>query len=135
MNNNSVQIFKLCFAFSKIFLDSIFSSSKDFLYTYTNLSAISREQLMNILSIWLDHYIDDVFLNVIFVIADNFFINCTIEEITSSTVNVLAKASSIEKFKSDIQQHTLLLKKSMGMVIFIYYFVYMLNNLLLFQTS
>jgi hypothetical protein len=105
------------FGFSKIFLDSIFSSSEDFLCTYTNLSYTSKEQLTSMLSIWLDHYIEDVSLDVIYVIIDNFFINCTVEEITNNIVNVLAKASSIEKFKSDIKQHTPLLKKSMGMVV------------------
>lgn len=75
---------------------------------------------MNMLSIWLDHYIDDVSLDVILVIIDNFFIDCTVEELTSNTVNVLAKASSIDKFKSDIRQCTPLIKKSMGMVVFIY---------------
>lgn len=107
------------FDFSKIILDSIFSNCKDFSLTLTNLSDTSKEQLMNILSIWLDNYIDDVSLDVIFVIIENFFIDCTIEEITSNIVDVLAKASSIEKFKTDIRQHTPLLKKSMGMVVLI----------------
>lgn len=69
---------------------------------------------MVLLSIWLDHYTDDVSLEVIIVIKDNFFINFTIEDITSQVVNILAKASNIEKFKLEIQKHTSLLKKLIG---------------------
>lgn len=71
---------------------------------------------MNLLSIWLDHYKDDVALEVIFGIIDNYFMNCTLEEITCHVVNVLAKASYIEKFRPKIQKRTLFLKKLMGNV-------------------
>lgn len=81
---------------------------------YTNLPNSSKNQLMELLSIWLDHYIDDVSLEVIIVIKDNFFIDSTIENITNQVVNILAKASSIDKFKSEIQKHTSLLKKLIG---------------------
>lgn len=69
---------------------------------------------MNIFSIWLDHYHEEVSLEVIIVIKNDLFINCAIEKITSFVVNVLAKASSIEKFNSEIKKHTTLLKKIMG---------------------
>jgi len=103
-----------CFIFSKIFLDSIFSSSKDFLLVYKNLPDTSKDQLMNIISIWLDHYNEEVSLEVIVVIKNNFFINCALDKITRHVVNVLAKASSIEKFNAEIKKHTTLLKKIMG---------------------
>lgn len=69
---------------------------------------------MNIFSIWLDHYHEEVSLEVIIVITNDLFINCVIEKITSHVVNVLAKASSIEKFNSEFKKHTTLLKKIMG---------------------
>jgi len=70
---------------------------------------------MNIISIWLDHYCEEVSLEVIIVIKNNFFIDCAIEKITTHVVNVIAKASSIEKFNAEIKKHTILLKKIMGM--------------------
>jgi len=69
---------------------------------------------MNIISIWLDHYHEELSLEVIAVIKNNFFINCAVEKITSHVVNVLAKASNIEKFNSEIKKQTTLLKKIMG---------------------
>lgn len=106
--------------YSKIFLDSIFSNSKDFLIVYKNLPDSSKDQLMNILSIWLDHYNEEVSLEVIVVIKNNYFIDCAIEKITSHVVNVLAKASNIEKFNSEIQKQTTLLKKIMDLLVFIH---------------
>ncbi|KAL4143221.1 hypothetical protein QTP88_005579 [Uroleucon formosanum] len=106
--------------YSKIFLDSIFSNSKDFLLVYENLPDTSKNQLMNIFSIWLDHYHEEVSLEVIIVIKNDLFINCAIEKITSFVVNVLAKASSIEKFNSEIKKHTTLLKKIMDLLLFIH---------------
>lgn len=106
--------------YSKIFLDSIFSNSKDFLLVHKNLPDTSKNQLMNILSIWLDHYNEEVSLEVIVVIKNNFFINCDVEKITSHVVNVLAKASNIEKFNSEIKKHTTLLKKIMDLLVFIH---------------
>lgn len=88
---------------------------------YTNLPNSSKNQLLELLYIWLDHYIDYVSLEVIIVIKDNFFIDSTIENISNQVVNILAKASSIDKFKSEIQKHTLLLKKLIGRYIF--YFI------------
>lgn len=84
---------------------------------FTNLPDPSKDQLMNTMSIWLDHYNEEVSLDVIVVIKNNFFINCAVEEITSHVVNVLAKASSIEKFNSEIKKHTALLKKIMGIIL------------------
>lgn len=81
---------------------------------YTNLPNSSKLQLLELLYIWLDHYIDDVSIKVIIVIKDNLFIDSTIENITNQVMNILAKASSIDKFKSEIQKHTSLLKKSIG---------------------
>jgi len=95
-------------------LDSIFSNSKDFSLVFTNLPDSSKDQLMNIMSIWLDHYNEEVSLDVIILIKNKFFIDCAIEKITSHVVNVLAKASNIEKFNSEIKTHTTLLKKIMG---------------------
>jgi len=74
---------------------------------------------MNIISIWLDHYSEEVSLEVIVVIQNNFFIDCAIEKITTHVVNVIAKASNIEKFNAEIKKHTTLLKKIMGMKLFI----------------
>lgn len=102
------------FDFSKIFLDSIFSNSKDFLFVYTNLPDSSKNEIMNLLSMWLEYFKDVVSIEVIVIIKDNFFIDCSIEQITSHVVNVLAKASSIEKFNFEFQKHTTLLKKIMG---------------------
>lgn len=109
--------------FSKIFLDSIFSSSKDYTTVFTNLPDTAKDQLMNLLSIWLDYYKDEVSLDVIITIKDNYFMKCTLEEITGPVMNVLAKASNVEKFNSEIQKHTSLLHKLMGKVfiLFIYY--------------
>jgi len=75
---------------------------------------------MNLLSTWLDNFEDDVSLEVIIVIKDNFFIDSTIENITSQVVNILAKASIMDKFNSEIKQDTSLLKKLMG-IIFIFF--------------
>lgn len=105
-----------------MFLDSIFSNSKDFIFVYTNLPDSAKDQLMNLLSIWLDYYKDEVSLDVIIAIKDNYFIECTIEEITTSVVNVLAKASNVEKFNTEIQKHTSLLHKLMGKTF--NYFIY-----------
>lgn len=69
---------------------------------------------MNLLAIWLDHYKDNVALEVIFGIIDNYFMDCTLDEISRHVVNVLAKASYIEQFRPKIQNHTLLLKKLIG---------------------
>lgn len=69
---------------------------------------------MNIISIWLDHYNEEVSLEVIVVIKNNFFINCALDKVTSHVVNVLAKASNIDKFNAEIKQDTTLLKKIMG---------------------
>lgn len=104
------------FDFSKIFLDSIFSNSTDFLLVYANLPDSSKHQLIDILLIWLDHYSDDVSLEVINVLKDNLVINCTIEEISSHVVNALAKASTVDKFRFEIQKHSTSLKKLMGKV-------------------
>lgn len=109
------------FDFSKIFLDSIFINSKDFLLIYTNFTDVSKNELMNILSIWLEHFHNDVSVNVIKAIIDYCFINHSLEDISSNTVNVLGKASNINKFKSEIQNNTLLLNKLMGMFIFYFY--------------
>ncbi|XP_022173061.1 ataxin-10 [Myzus persicae] len=106
--------------YSKIFLDSIFSSSKDFLLVYENLPGTSKDQLMNIISIWLDHYNEEVSLEVIVVIKNNFFINCALDKVTSHVVNVLAKASNIDKFNAEIKQDTTLLKKIMDLLVFIH---------------
>jgi len=81
---------------------------------FTNLPDCSKDELMNIISIWLDNYNKEVSLDVIVVIRNNFFIDCAIEKITRHVVNVLAKASNIEKFNSEIKSHTALLKKIMG---------------------
>jgi len=75
---------------------------------------------MNLLSIWLDNFEDDVSLEVIIVIKDNFFIDSAIENITSQVVNILAKASNMDKFNSEIKKDISLLKKLMG-IIFIYF--------------
>lgn len=100
--------------FSKIFLDSIFACSEEFIIVYSNLPDSSKTQLLDLLSIWLDHYPDDVAVEVIVIIKDTYFMDYTIENITGNVVNVLAKASSIEKFSSEIKKHTLLLKKLLG---------------------
>lgn len=71
---------------------------------------------MDLLSMWLEYYKDDVSTEVIVSIKDNFFIDCTIEQITSNVVNVLAKASNIEKFNSEFLKHTKMLEKIMGIV-------------------
>ncbi|XP_026812588.1 ataxin-10 [Rhopalosiphum maidis] len=106
--------------YSIIFLDSIFSNSKDFLLVFTNLPDCSKDELMNIISIWLDNYNKEVSLDVIVVIRNNFFIDCPIEKITRHVVNVLAKASNIEKFNSEVKSHTTLLKKIMDLLVFIH---------------
>jgi len=104
------------FDFSKIFFDYIFSNSEDFLFTYANLPSSSKDQLMDLLSIWLDNFEDDISLEVIIVIKNNFFINSAIEHITSSVVNILVKASIIDRFNSEIRTHTKLLKKVIGTI-------------------
>lgn len=106
--------------YSKIFLDSIFSNSKDFLLVFTNLPDCSKDQLMNIISIWLDNYNEEVSLDVIVAIRNNFFIDCVVDKITRHVVNVLAKASNVEKFNYEIKRHTTLLKKIMDLLIFIH---------------
>lgn len=100
--------------FSKIFLDAIFSNSKDFLMVFTNLPDCSKDQLMNIISIWLDNYNEEVSVDVIVAIRNNFFIDCVVDKITRDVVNVLAKASNVEKFNYEIKRHTTLLRKIMG---------------------
>lgn len=97
-------------------MDSIFENSKDFLLVYTNFPNSPKNQLMNLISIWLDHYQDDVSLDVIIALIENCFINCSTEDISSQVVNVLGKASIINKFKFEIQNNTLLLKKLMGTI-------------------
>jgi len=71
---------------------------------------------MDLLSVWLDHYQNDVAQEVINVIKNNFFMNYTVEKITRSVVNVLAKASAIDKFNLEIKKDTFLLKKLIGKV-------------------
>lgn len=97
-------------------MDSIFSNSKDFLIVYNSLPDSSKNQLMDLLSIWLECYKDDVSVEVIVAIIDNFFIDYTFEQISSKVINVLAKASNIGKFNCGILKHTILLEKIMGMV-------------------
>lgn len=72
---------------------------------------------MNLLAIWLDHYKDNVAVEVIFGIIDNYFMDCTLDEISRHVVNVLAKASYIEEFRHEIRNHTLLLKKLIGNIL------------------
>jgi len=81
---------------------------------FTNLPDCSKDQLMNIISIWLDNYNEEVSLDVIVAIRNNFFIDCDVDKITRHVVNVLAKASNVEKFNYEIKKHTTLLKKIMG---------------------
>lgn len=69
---------------------------------------------MDIISVWLDNYHEEVSLDVIVVIRNNFFIDCVVDKITRHVVNVLAKASNVEKFNHEIKRHTTLLKKIMG---------------------
>lgn len=102
-------------------MDSIFSNSKDFLSVYTHYPDSSKRCLMNLLCIWLNDFEDDVSIEVITTIIDNFFIDCTIEEISNITVELLAKASSIEKFNSEIKKSTTLLTKLMGIIIINFY--------------
>lgn len=105
--------------FSKIFLDFIFWNREAFYIVYTHLPDGSKDQLIDLLSFWLYHYNDNVSLDVINTIKQNFFMNCTIEQITGSTVNVLAKASNIDRFYSDVQNCTPLLEKALGKQLFI----------------
>lgn len=110
--------------FSKIFLDLIFSNKEDFYIVYTHLPDDNKGQLIDLLSIWLDYYIDNVSLDVVNTIKNELFINCTIKHITGSIVNVLAKASNINRFRSDVQNCTLLLKKALGkQLVNIIYFI------------
>lgn len=101
-------------------MDSIFKNSTDFLFVYSNLPDLSKEQLMNLLLIWVNHYEDDVSLEVIIAIIDNFFMDYDIENITSQIVNVLAKASNVEKFNSEIQKHPSFLKKLLGTIFILF---------------
>lgn len=71
---------------------------------------------MDLLSIWLEYYKDEVSIEVIVAVKDNFFIDCTIEQITNNVVNILAKASNIEKFNSEFLKHTKILEKVIGIV-------------------
>lgn len=71
---------------------------------------------MDLLSMWLEYYKDDVSIEVIVAVKDNFFIKCTIEQITSNVVNVLAKASNIKIFNSEFLKDTKMLEKIMGIV-------------------
>lgn len=103
-------------------MDSIFKNSTDFLCVYLNLPDFSKEQIMNTLSIWLDHYEDDVSFEVIIAIKDNLFMDYEIENITNQVVNVLAKASNVEKFNSEIQKHTSFLNKLMGTIFILFYY-------------
>lgn len=112
-------------------MDSVFSDPKDFLFLFKNLPNSSKTQLMDLLSVWLDHYQNDVGKDVINVIKENFFMDCTIEEITSHVINVLAKASCIDKFNFEIKKDTLLLKKILGKVSIFVLFVLKLNVLTL----
>lgn len=101
---------------------------------YTNLPSSSKDQLMDLLSIWLDNFENDVSLEIIIVIKDNFFIDSAIENISRQVVNVLAKASSIDKFNSEIRKYTSLLKKLMGiMFCFNNYYICILYFLLLIK--
>lgn len=87
------------------------------MFVYSNLQDSSKNQLMDLLSMWLEYYIDDVSIEVIVAVKDNFFIECAIEQITSNVVNVLAKASNIKKINSEFLKHTKMLEKIMGIVI------------------
>lgn len=81
---------------------------------YVHLPDDSKDQLVNILSNWLDNYNDDVCIDIINFLKDDMFIGCKLEKISGSVVNVLAKASNITKFNDYIQNHTPLLKKAIG---------------------
>lgn len=69
---------------------------------------------MDIISVWLDNYHEEVSLDVIVAIRNYLFIDCVVDKITRHVVNVLAKASNVEKFNYEIKRHTTLLKKIMG---------------------
>jgi len=81
---------------------------------FTNLPDCSKDQLMDIISVWLDNYHEEVSLDVIVAIRNYLFIDCVVDKITRHVVNVLAKASNVEKFNYEIKRHTTLLKKIMG---------------------
>lgn len=81
----------------------------------------SKNEFMNILSIWLEYYQDDVSVDVIKAIIDDCFIKYSLKDISSNIVNVLGKASSMNKFKSEILNNTSLLNKLMGMIFIIYF--------------
>ncbi|VVC44649.1 Armadillo-type fold,Armadillo-like helical,Ataxin-10 domain [Cinara cedri] len=102
--------------YCKIFLDSIFSDHKSFELTYTHLPDDSKDQLMNLLSVWLDYYEDIVSFEVMEFIKTDLFISCTIDQITGGVVNVLAKASNISRFHDVIQNYTPLLEKTMDIL-------------------
>ncbi|XP_050428755.1 ataxin-10 [Adelges cooleyi] len=97
--------------YCKIFLDSLFFNHDEFLSVYNNLSCSDKKNLLDVLSYWLEHYNDDVPLELVNTIKDELFLECAIDQITSPVVKVLAKASSMDKFKSSIQTHTAFLKK------------------------
>ncbi|XP_050524340.1 ataxin-10 isoform X2 [Daktulosphaira vitifoliae] len=107
--------------YCKIFLDSIFSNSKDFFIIYKNICSQTQSDLLEILCIWLEHYEEEVSIDVIDTIGKKLFMEITyFDEVKNSVLNILAKSSSISKFKSKFDNDPQFLKKIIDLLKYVH---------------